>query len=295
MTDTVADPPTEAAATAVDAEPEATAAVVDPPTYDPERFWETRLRGRFDLTGAGFRGLGNAFNRALYRQRAVVLTRAIRRFHLEPAGADVVELGPGTGFYVKLWQERGVASLVGLDITAVVPERLALEYPQFRFAQADATRPWPVADASADLVTAFDILFHIVDDAGFQVALLEAGRVVRPGGHLLVSDLFVHGDAFRGFHQVSRTLGEYELALDTAGFDVLGRLPIFVTMHPALDLPPGRRRRLAERWWAWLEQTLLDNPRRGHRLGTLLSWVDRVLTRPFRGGPSTELLVARRR
>jgi SAM-dependent methyltransferase len=296
MRETIADRPTDPGAAVPDAgEVNAGGGPATAPTYDPERFWETRLRGRFDLTGAGFRGLGNAFNRALYRQREVVLGRAIRRFHIDPTGADVVELGPGTGFYVRLWQERRVASLVGLDITAVVPERLSSEFPQFRFAQADASRRWPVDDASSDLVTAFDILFHIVDDAGFNAALMEAGRVVRPGGHFLVSDLFIHGEAFRGFHQVSRSLGDYQAALDAAGFEVLGRLPIFVTMHPALDLPSGRRRRLAERWWTWLEQTLLDNPRRGYRLGTLLFWVDRLLTRPFRGGPSTELLVARRR
>ncbi len=263
--------------------------------YDPETFWETRLRGRFELAGVGFRGLGNAYNRALYRQRDVVLRRALRRFGIEPRGADIVELGPGTGFYVERWRDAGARSVVGLDITAVVPERLAERFPEYRFAQADVTRRWPVDDGSADLVTAFDVLFHIVDDAGFEAALGEAGRVLRPGGHLLVSDLFLHGPALRGHHQVSRSLADYERVLNAAGLDVLGRVPVFVTMHPAYDLPPGRRRDLALRWWAWLEATILANPRRGHRLGWGLGWVDRVLTKPFRGGPSTELLVARRR
>jgi hypothetical protein len=94
---------------------------------------------------------------------------------------------------------------------------------------------------------------------------------------------------------VSRTLGQYEAALAGAGFDVLGRMPIFVTMHPALDLPDGRRKRIAAAWWSRLEGRLTDKPNRGFRLGRVLGWVDRGLTWVLRGGPSTELLVARRR
>ena len=263
--------------------------------YDPEAFWETRLRARFDLAAAGFRGLGKPFNEALYRQRDVVLRRAIRRHRLPVAGADVVELGPGSGFYVERWRDWGIASLVGLDITTVVPERLSVEYPEYRFERADISEPWPVADASADLVTAFDVLFHIVDDDRFAAAIAEAGRVLRPGGHLLVSDLFLHGQAFRGYHQVSRTLDDYRAALDGAGLDIVGRLPVFVTMHPAIDVPAGWRRSLADRWWTALEAKLVATPRLGRRIGSVLFWIDRLLTLPLRGGPSTELLLARRR
>ena len=94
---------------------------------------------------------------------------------------------------------------------------------------------------------------------------------------------------------MSRTLSDYRLALEAAGFEILGRLPIFVTMHPALDLPPGRLSRLAMDWWSHVEQALMDNAHLGYRLGTALGWIDRGLTRFGHGGPWTELLVARRR
>lgn len=266
-----------------------------PASYDAESFWEQRLRGRFDVAAAGYRGLGRSYNDALYRQRAVVLKRAVSRYRLPVADADVVELGPGTGFYVERWKAMGVRSLVGLDITSVVPERLSVAFPEYRFEQADVSEPWPVATASADLVTAFDVLFHVVDDGRFAAAVAEAGRVLRPGGFFLVSDLFVHDAAFRVFHQVSHTLAEYTAVLEAAGLEIVGRLPVFVTMHPALDVPAGWPRRIAEGWWAALEAKLVARPQLGRRIGTVLFWIDRVLTAPLRGGPSTELLLARKR
>lgn len=269
------------------------AQAADGATYDPETFWEARLRSRFDLSGAGFRGIGKPFNEALYRQRRIVFERVLRRLALDPRASRILELGPGTGFYVDLWKRRGVRSLVGLDITTVATERLTAAYPSFAFRQADITEAWPAPDASADVVTAFDVLFHIVDDARFEAAIGEAGRVLRPGGVLLVSDLFPRR-AIRGHHHVSRTLAEYQVALARHGLDVVSRAPVFVTMHPAIDVPAALGGP-ASRWWAWLERWLIEDPRRGRRMGRILGAIDRILTWPLRGGPSTEVLIARRR
>ena len=267
----------------------------DPTTYDAGTFWEGRLRAQFDLAGVGFRRIGQPFNRALYRQREIVLGRIVRSLGIEAGSADVVELGPGTGFYVGFWQRWGARTLWGLDITEVATERLAADYPDYRFDCVDISERWPLEDASADVVTAFDVLFHVVDDARYEAAIAEAARVARPGAVFLISDLFPHRDRFGGFHQVSRTLPEVTAILRSAGFDVLRRVPVFVTMHPAFDAPRPLAG-IAARWWSWLEGTLADNPKKGWRLGRILGAVDRVLTRLLpTGGPSTEILIARRR
>lgn len=263
-----------------------------PATYDASSFWETRLRSSFDLNGVGFRGLGKAYNAALYRQRLTVLGRTIRRFSIGIAGADIVELGPGTGFYVSEWQRRGAGSVVGLDITEISRDQLRKKFPIYRFEQVDVAERWPVADDSADIVAAFDVLFHVVDDARLATALEECARVLRLGGTLLISDLFLHGPAMAAFHQVVRPLDQFATLLGAAGFEILGRVPVFVTMQPAIDLPPGRRRQIAERWWTWLEARLREEHRRGYLLGRILGWIDRALTYPLHDGPSIEILVA---
>ena len=264
------------------------------PKYEAASFWETRLRGRFNLDGVGFQGLGVQFNTALYRQRAIVLDRVIRRHRIAIAGADIVELGPGTGFYVAEWERRGAASVLGLDITEVSCEALRRQFPRFRFEQADVAEPWPLEPASVDLVAAFDVLFHIVDDRRFEAAIGQVARALRPGGTFLVSDLFLHGAPVLGFHQVVRSLEQYGAALDRSGLEIVARVPVFLAMHPAMDLPPGRRRRIAESWWSWLEARLRADHRMGHRWGRILGYLDRAGTAVLREGPSTEILVARR-
>ncbi len=41
------------------------------------------------------------------------------------------------------------------------------------------------------MVAAIDVLYHIVDDQAFRIALDQMAERVKFGGHLLVSDVFV--------------------------------------------------------------------------------------------------------
>lgn len=264
------------------------------PAFDAATYWETRLRASFSFHGVGFRGLGELYNRLLYRQRLHVVRRALRRHRIGISGSDVIELGPGTGFYVREWLARGAASVTGLDITTTVVERLSASYPDCRFMTTDIGRPWPLEDASADLVTAFDVLFHVVDDDGFATAIDEMGRVLRPGGHALFTDFFPPHEPFGTGHQRSRTADDYRRALAHAGLEIRGRLPVFVFMHPPVGLPPGRRRDWLAARWERLSTKLHDTPSRGRRIGYPWYLADRALTLILPGGPSMELIVARK-
>jgi GT2 family glycosyltransferase/SAM-dependent methyltransferase len=104
-------------------------------------------------------------------------------------GADlVVEVGGGqSGLAAALYP---AADVLTVDLDASFGSRSDLYgapaldgAPDRRFVAGDATR-LPVADDVADVVTLFDVLEHITDDV---TAVREALRILRPGGHLLVS------------------------------------------------------------------------------------------------------------
>ena len=69
--------------------------------------------------------------------RCVVLRRALRRAGISLSGATVLDVGAGTGFYVKRWLELGAAEVTGIDLSATAVEALRAEYPTAEFRRDD--------------------------------------------------------------------------------------------------------------------------------------------------------------
>jgi SAM-dependent methyltransferase len=99
-------------------------------------------------------------------------------------GRDVLDIACGEGYGSALMAQVAT-SVVGMDVAedAVVHATAAYPAANLRFERGDARRI-PLPDASVDLVVSFETLEHFVEHDEF---LLEARRVLRPGGALLVS------------------------------------------------------------------------------------------------------------
>jgi SAM-dependent methyltransferase len=256
--------------------------------FDPSAYWERRLQP-FDLSVVGHSGLGLRYNRWLYRVRAAVFRRLLRTISLSP-DARVLDVGSGTGFYIREWQRAGVADIVGSDLTAIAVEGLTARFPGIEIVSWDVADEPPFEPASFDAVSAFDVLFHIVDDGRYRAALANLASLLRSGGLLLVSENLVHGQAVVGEHQVSRSLSTIEAMLREAGLEIVTRRPMFVLM----SIPIDSQSRWHWRFWNRLYGLLLRRPRLGGIVGMLLFPVELGLLLLCREGPSTEVLVYRR-
>src|SRR4029079_7027713 len=149
-------------------------------SYDPRAFWEQRLSEQFDLRGTGETGLSLAYNRACYELRRHVLDRALREAGCDPRGRTVLDVGCGTGFFTRYYLDRGCAQLTGIDIAPTSIERLAQRHPEGRFVLADIGAD-PI-DGRYDIVNAFDVLYHITDDARWERAVGHLARAVASQG-----------------------------------------------------------------------------------------------------------------
>jgi SAM-dependent methyltransferase len=148
--------------------------------------------------------------------------RAIARALLEPAlppgRLRVLDAGCGSGGNLA-WL-AGFGRALGVDLSA---EALALSRRRGASAVRGSVLALPFADASFDVVTSFDVLYHrwVSDD---HTALLELRRVLKPGGLLLlrVPALRVlwgaHDEAVHSRHRYTR--GEVVERLSCAGFEV---------------------------------------------------------------------------
>lgn len=262
----------------------------DEDLFDAGAYWEDRLRRRYDLGGVGSIDLPASYNTWLYRVRRAGFRRWLapvaRREHL----GSLLDVGAGTGFYVELWRNLGL-QVTGLDITEVAVERLQQRFPESTFIRADIGGEHDISLPTFDAVSAFDVLFHIVDDAAFVRALERIGRAVRPGGLLFLSDLFQHEEPIAIEHQAGRTLSSMTAALASAGFDIISRRPVFYLMVEPTDRPP----RWLQVWARCLARILYGNERLGYVAGAALYPIEVLLTRIVREGPSIELAICRKR
>jgi 2-polyprenyl-3-methyl-5-hydroxy-6-metoxy-1,4-benzoquinol methylase len=204
-------------------------------TYRPAEFWDERLRQQFDLRGTGETGLSLAYNDACYRLRREVLDKALAAAGISLAGKSVLDVGCGTGFFTRFYLERG-ARVTGLDIARTSVERLAAAFPQARFMLSDVSEV--ALSERYDVVNAFDVLYHITDEARWETALRHLAEAVAPGGVLLVTDVFLARPRSQAEHNRMRTLERYRAILDQAGVRIERLHPTHVLLNR--DLGPWR-------------------------------------------------------
>ncbi|HTZ85227.1 MAG TPA: class I SAM-dependent methyltransferase [Solirubrobacteraceae bacterium] len=95
----------------------------------------------------------------------------------------VLDVGCGEGQLTAAIVEAGCAVL-GIDLAEEPLRRARERHPELELLRVEDDRPWPIADASFDVVWAGETIEHVLDTTGW---LSEVRRVLRSGGSLLLS------------------------------------------------------------------------------------------------------------
>jgi SAM-dependent methyltransferase len=164
-----------------------------------------------------------------YRERRHLLAKAISG--LTPGRA--IDIGAAGGGNTRVLRQHGwdaVALEYGADGAEVAHGR------GLATIRGDATR-LPLADASLDLVVAFDLLEHLVDD---DAAVAEVRRVLKPTGTYLVAvpaDPRLWSDHDEAVDHVRRYTREGLVdLLDRGGFQVTDVRSWNVLLRPVLAM-----------------------------------------------------------
>jgi SAM-dependent methyltransferase len=260
--------------------------------FDPRAYWEQRLSESYGLHGVGYASLGLSYNRWLYRIRKRVFRRTVRPFLGDRGAMRVLDVGCGTGFYVDQWRVLGIGQIVGLDLTETAVSHLKAAYPGLEFVAADiGADSVPFDQSSFDVISAFDVLFHIVDDERYGQAMKNVFALLKPGGMFVWSDNFLrHGRRDAAQHQVSRPLEASTELLKDAGFEIVSRRPMFWLMNGPVDSTS----RILHGWWKRLTRVVRHSDRVANVVGAMLFPVELTLTRVLRESPTTEIMVCRK-
>ena len=161
-----------------------------------------------------------------FRARRTIFARLLDELIRPPGDARILDVGPGSGINLPVLRGRG-------RVTVLDTSRASLEHCRAAGAdavvQGDATLP-PFAAASFDLICALDVVEHLDQD---REALAACRRLLRPGGHLLLSVpalpiLWGRQDVLSGHHRRYRRR-ELEERVRAAGF-AIRKLSYFNTL-----------------------------------------------------------------
>lgn len=112
-------------------------------------------------------------------RRAIIFSLLKTRIHI-PDGADVLDVGCGTGATLQAFSQRYRTS--GIDVSP-----LAIEQCRARGLDTVAVgtlENFPFPGKSFDLIALLDVIEHIDDDVA---ALQTAKRLLKDGGHILLT------------------------------------------------------------------------------------------------------------
>jgi SAM-dependent methyltransferase len=131
-------------------------------------------------------------------QLELVRTQEILRRHLPKAPADILDVGGATGVYAAGFAADGYRVHI-VDLAPRHVEKARAELGALGVtAEVGDARALSAADASFDVVLLFGPLYHLVDRDERVRALVEARRVVRPGGIVAVAAVNRFASLFAG-------------------------------------------------------------------------------------------------
>lgn len=202
--------------------------------FDQAHYWRQRVSGEMGLGAVGHRSLGASYNRWIYQRRLDVLGKICNDTIQIHSDTRVLDLGCGSGFYEAYWHSCAIRHLTGIDISAQNISALQQVFPAYRFIEADITDGKTSLETKYDIVTLFDVLYHLVDDTAAVAALAFAADHVAQNGRILIFDQLVRSDYTLRQHVKFRGRDHFFEMLHSRGMEVEMEVPLFVFLEPPI-------------------------------------------------------------
>lgn len=173
--------------------------------YNPEKFFRERHeRYGFDLRSVGNCTLSHEENKAAYDKAGLVLLDLLEREGVDLKSAKTLDIGCGTGFYTRLFKDKGTISYLGVDIMADRFKTLSGEFEGYSFQKLDVTRGQ--IEGVFDLIIMIDVTQHIVNDNKFSAAMQNVRSHLAEAGVFIVTSWLTEKRTRRTYYEVARTM-----------------------------------------------------------------------------------------
>ena len=151
--------------------------------------------------------------------------RLIGDFNMKPDGGNVLDVGSGSGRWIRFFLERyRPRRLMGIDYSTASVELLKKWHPpdavDLDFRHADLADPDLDLGGPFDLVNVANVLFHIPETELFTRAVANLARLVAPGGFIVTTEYMPRCTMHTKWLTV-RSRYELEAAFNAAGLRII--------------------------------------------------------------------------
>jgi len=262
--------------------------------FNASKYWEERLSNKYDLSSVGWESLGKYYNYWLYFIKKNLFHRTINGLNISPSKSKILDIGSGTGFYIDRWIETGATQITGCDITKTATINLRDKYNLLNFDTLDIGAPLKntlLENKKFDLVSCFDVLYHIVEDESFDKAISNISSLLSTEGLFIFTDTFLRHEEIKSEHVKCRKLEEYQRILDENGFLIISRLPASILSYPPTDTKISL---FSNIWYAFTLPIRLFKPL-GFIYGLILAPLEINLTKYIKEGPGLEIMICKKK
>lgn len=255
---------------------------------DPTQYWQQRHQ-KTDLATVGYIGLGLPFNYWMYRVREKVFDQTVLQEHLNLSQAKILDIGSGSGFYINRWRNLKAKNITASDFSSRALKQIKKSFRKLKTLEMDITLSPPKNLGQYDIISAFDILYHILDDKKYDRAINNIYKLLKPDGVFIFSENLTEKTE-RGPYQVSRSQKTIFQNLKKSHFQIEQVKPIFYLMNAPLN----SQNRLLKLYWFLLNNALIRFNFLGHFFGPLLFPWELLLVINRQKGTSTNIIVCRK-
>ncbi|HEX9067585.1 MAG TPA: class I SAM-dependent methyltransferase [Ktedonobacterales bacterium] len=283
--------------------------------FDSRQYWNERLSAHADKEGVGSSDTPPFLADLMYNARMRQVERVLRRLKLKNLKEkSILDVGSGTGIWLEFWRRHGANRVAGLEFSDPGVRMLRAKFPDALIVQADLRAPHfsMPNDTKFDVVSAFEVLLHVVTPEEFDHSIANLASWCKPGGWLVISDPITFGNGYvpprqQVSYMTVRPMAELRHALPAHGFEILSAGPTTVLLNAPLEGANKAIYKMSRIWWrVWI--TAARKSSRSPRLAwTHSKWLISVISAALLGldaiacrlwprsrAPTSKLIVARK-
>lgn len=287
-------------------------------TFDVEKYWNLRYQHGIDLSKSGLLGVGENFNKWMYKVKEHVFLRTVKpyiksfghRFERKIDGCDIfriLDVGSGSGFYLDLWKKTdslwgeitSYATIHGNEISDTCIKHLYEKYSDIVFYYIDMSicegdAKWSLIDCMKsrfDIISCMDVLFHQTDNERYICMLKNMKHILADNGVIVFTENFVKHRIESAEHIIHRSSEEIERLFAQAGLSIVYRAPMLYFMNYPIDRSPNS---IMHKIWRRISGIASISPSWSYIMGMLLYPIERLMVRFAKDSPTVEIAIARK-